>query len=199
MKGHDALRRLRRGHAHYLAGEPIHPRRSAERRAETARAQDPFAVILGCSDSRVSPEVIFDQGLGDLFIIRTAGEVLDRAVLGSIEFAVDHLGVSLILVLAHSACGAVRTALEVLDGSGDAGEATGNARYLVEAIAPAVEAARRQPGDLVENAVKEHGRRVARRLREEEPHLACLIRSQETLVAVGYYDLHAGDVELLAE
>ncbi len=199
MNGEDALARLIRGHARYLAGESTNPHRSAGRRKEVSEGQNPFAAILGCSDSRVSPAVVFDQGLGDIFVIRTAGHILDRAVLASLEFAVDQLGVSLILLLAHSECGAVRAAVQSHAHPSGYREVPGNLRHLVETIWPAIEVVRDQPGDIVENAVREHAWRIARQLDRGESYLASLISRQKTMVAVGYYDLCSGCFELLTK
>src|SRR5207248_10775636 len=114
-----------------------HPGQTAERRAELANTQHPFATIVDCSDSRVPPEIVFDQGLGDLFIFRVAGNVIDDHGLGSIEYAVDHLGVRLIVVLGHQRCGAVQAAKETMAAKG---KAPGHIESLVTAIKPAVEA-----------------------------------------------------------
>src|SRR4029077_17465300 len=108
---------------------------TAERRTATAQAQHPFAIILGCADSRVSPELVFDENLGDLFVIRTAGNLIDEHALGSIEYAVEHLGTRLIVVLGHERCGAVTAALE-------SSHAPGHINSLVRDIQPAVKAAK---------------------------------------------------------
>src|SRR5262245_33955643 len=109
-----ALDELLAGNRRYAAGHPRHPPDSAGRRRLRAAAQHPFAVIVGCIDSRVPPELVFDQGIGDLLCIRTAGQVLDEAVLGSIQYGVEELGVPLVLVLGHERCGAVAATLEHL-------------------------------------------------------------------------------------
>src|SRR5437773_6396301 len=110
---------------------------AAKRRAELTKSQHPFAIIVSCSDSRVPPEIVFDQGLGDLFVLRVAGNVIDDHSLGSIEYAVDHLAVRLIVVLGHQRCGAVKAAKETID---DNGKAPGHIESLVTAIRPAVDA-----------------------------------------------------------
>jgi len=101
------LRRLMEGNKRYVVSHLIHPDQSSERRFELKHGQHPFAIILGCSDSRVPPEVVFDQGLGDLYVVRVAGNVLDQMIVASIEYAVLHVGVSLVMVMGHSQCGAV--------------------------------------------------------------------------------------------
>ncbi len=112
----SAWKALREGNERFVAGQPEHPSQSIDHRASLAANQKPTAVVFGCGDSRVAAEIIFDQGLGDMFVVRTAGHVLDSAVLGSIEYAVTILNVPLIVVLGHDSCGAVRAALDVVDG-----------------------------------------------------------------------------------
>ncbi|BBZ64668.1 carbonic anhydrase 2 [Mycolicibacterium insubricum] len=112
----SAWKALREGNERFVAGRPEHPSQSIDHRASLAANQKPTAVVFGCGDSRVAAEIIFDQGLGDMFVVRTAGHVLDSAVLGSIEYAVTILNVPLIVVLGHDSCGAVRAALDVVDG-----------------------------------------------------------------------------------
>ena len=106
----EAISKLKEGNGRYAGGNLQHPGQTTERRAELAKSQYPFATIVSCSDSRVPPEIVFDQGLGDLFVVRVAGNVVDDHALGSIEYSVDHLGVRLIVVLGHQSCGAVQAA-----------------------------------------------------------------------------------------
>jgi carbonic anhydrase len=129
-----ALQSLREGNDRYVNWVPIHPRVSQSRRDQTASGQHPFAAILGCADSRVPPEILFDQGLGDLFDVRVAGNVAGPHEIGSLEYAVEHLDVPLIVVLGHTRCGAVSAAL-------DGGEAPGSIPSLLEEIRPAVDQA----------------------------------------------------------
>lgn len=133
-----------------MQGSPIHPNQSAERQAEVAQGQHPWAAILGCIDSRVPPELVFDQGLGDMFVARTAGQVIDDAVLGSLEFAVEE-GVKLIMVLGHQSCGAVKATINTIQTDG---HPEGQVATLVQAIKPAVIEAQSEPGDLLDNSVK---------------------------------------------
>ncbi|MDD2837205.1 MAG: carbonic anhydrase, partial [Methanothrix sp.] len=107
ISSEQALQMLMEGNARFVSGNVIHPDQTADRRSELVSGQHPFAIVVGCSDSRVPPEVVFDQGLGDIFVIRTAGQVMDKVTLASIEYAVEHLNVPLILVLGHDSCGAV--------------------------------------------------------------------------------------------
>src|SRR5437762_11573813 len=155
----EAISRLKQGNERYTRGNPQHPHESIEerrqlatnsyenaslifpdmtkRREELAKSQHPFALVLGCSDSRVPPEIVFDQGLGDLFVLRVAGNVIDDHSLGSIEYAVDHLAVRLIVVLGHQRCGAVKAAKKTIAAKG---KAPAHIQSLVTAIKPAVEA-----------------------------------------------------------
>src|SRR5262249_23586927 len=127
----DPVERLADGNRRYVGSKATHPDETAERRAQVAKGQKPFAVVLGCAGSRGRPEVVFAQGLGDLFVVRVAGNVADDAVVGSIEYAVEHLGAGLIVVLGHERCGACQAALE-------GGEAPGHLHAIVEPIEPAV-------------------------------------------------------------
>lgn len=134
----SAWEALRAGNDRFVAGTNAHPNQDAARRAETASGQQPFAIVLGCSDSRVAAEIVFDQGLGDLFVVRTAGHVVDTSVLGSLEFGVGVLGCPLVVVLGHDSCGAVKAATEAVR----TGEVPGGfVRDVVERVTPSVLAA----------------------------------------------------------
>jgi carbonic anhydrase len=130
---------LREGNERFVLGAPEHPSQSIEDRVRLAEGQKPTAVVFGCADSRVAAEIIFDQGLGDMFVVRTAGHVIDNSVLGSIEFAVTVLNVPLIVVLGHDSCGAVKATLTALD-SGT--WPTGYVRDIVERVAPSIQMGR---------------------------------------------------------
>ena len=130
-----AWKALKEGNERFVAGKPEHPSQSIEDRARLAAAQKPTAVLFGCADSRVAAEIIFDQGLGDMFVVRTAGHVIDSAVLGSIEYAVTVLNVPLIVVLGHDSCGAVKATLSAIDD----GEVPGGyVRDIVERVTPSI-------------------------------------------------------------
>ena len=135
-----ALARLKAGNARFVANPVSKGKPTAARRAETAQTQHPFAIIVGCADSRTAPELVFDQNIGDLFVVRTAGNLVDDHGLGSIEYAVDHLGTRLIVVLGHERCGAVKAAMA-------SATAPGHVNSLVRDIQPAVEAAKTEKGD----------------------------------------------------
>ncbi len=188
----EALTRLKAGNQRFVAGALRHPHQTTERRAELARQQQPFAVVLGCADSRTPPEVIFDQGLGDLFVVRVAGNVLNDETLGSIEYAVEHLGVRLIVVLGHQRCGAVTAACETLAANG---QAPGHLESLVRALRPAVEAT---TGAGVEATTKRNALDVAEAIRNSEPVLKPLARAGKVSVVGAYYDLDSGAATFLA-
>jgi carbonic anhydrase len=186
----EALAKLMAGNQRYVRHKEQHPDQSLARRKELRTVQHPFAVILGCADSRVSPELVFDEGLGDLFVIRVAGNIVDDAVLGSIEYAVEHLGTKLVMVLGHEKCGAVSAAVE-------GGTAAGHLRELVAAIQPSVEASAKEPGDRIHNCVIANARRVAQQIRESEPVMKDAVEKQGVKVVAADYALDSGRVSLL--
>jgi len=186
----DALSRLMAGNLRYVQHKEQHPDESLARRKELEAGQHPFAVILGCADSRVSPELLFDEGLGDLFVIRVAGNIVDDAVLGSIEYAVEHLGTKLIMVLGHEKCGAVSAAIV-------GGIAPGHIQAVVSAIQPSVEASAKDPGDKIHNCVIANARRVAQQVRESEPVLKDAVEKLGVKVVAADYALDSGKVNLL--
>ncbi|GAB7144753.1 beta-carbonic anhydrase CanB [Mycobacterium riyadhense] len=130
-----AWKALKEGNERFVAGRPEHPSQSVDHRASLAAGQKPTAVIFGCADSRVAAEIIFDQGLGDMFVVRTAGHVIDSAVLGSIEYAVMVLNVPLVVVLGHDSCGAVNAALTAIN---EGALPDGYVRDVVERVAPSI-------------------------------------------------------------
>jgi carbonic anhydrase len=189
----EALKRLMDGNQRFVTGHRIPRGDDASRRAELANTQKPFTIVVCCSDSRVGPEVVFDQDLGDIFVIRTAGEVTDDAALGSIEYGVEHLGSRLILVLGHERCGAVTAA--VADGEAP----PGHIAALVKAIRPAVDETRGQPGDPVDNAVRANVRDIVGHLRSTEPILAEFVHAGKVTIVGARYDLDTGRVEVLPD
>ncbi len=187
----QALQMLIAGNRRYTSSNAVHPNQTLERRLELMSGQHPFAVILTCSDSRVPPEVFFDVGIGDIYVIRNAGNIVDEVVLGSIEHAVEHLGVPLVLVLGHTRCGAVTAAVKGEEVHGHFGS-------IVAAIQPAVEAAKTADGDeAVQKVVMENARRMADKIRTCEPILAEAVRQKRLVVASGFYRLNSGVVNLL--
>lgn len=181
------------GNARFVSGNVTHPDQSAERRAETVSAQHPFAVIVGCSDSRVPPEIIFDQGIGDLFVVRTAGEVMDDASIGSIEYAVEHLNMPLVVVLGHDSCGAVKAAV-------DGGEAQGRIAGLVEAIKPAVDEAKgeaKNGNQTLSLAIDNNIKNVVNELNSTDPILSKYVKEGKLKIIGAQYHLDSGRVDLL--
>jgi carbonic anhydrase len=182
------------GNVRYVANAPEKNDYVAER-AANVDAQHPFAALLSCADSRVGPEIIFDEGLGDIFVVRVAGNFADDDGLASLEYAVEHLGVPLVLVLGHSYCGAVQAAIKVVT---EHAELPGHEPKLVEAIRPAVIAAQaRHPNDLIAAAVEENVRLNVKRLTEDRPILAEALGSGKLGIQGGVYDLGTGKVALL--
>ena len=189
-KHEGPLKRLLIGNERFVAGRVTQSSRDAKRRAEVAEGQKPFAILVSCSDSRVGPEVVFDQGLGDIFVVRSAGHVVDAVGLGSIEYAVEHLGPSLILVLGHERCGAVGAAVA-------GGEAHAHLPAVLDAIRPAVAKAKSEPGDVVDNAVRAQVREVVEQLQAAEPLLSERVKAGKLKVVGARYDLDSGRVEVL--
>ena len=190
----EAVRRLLEGNRRYVEGKNSVTHRTAQRRAEVAKGQHPYAIIVGCSDSRVPPEILFDEGLGDLFVIRSAGNVVDDIAIGSMEYAVEHLGVQLIMVLGHERCGAVDATLK-------GGEVGGKLNSVVEAIKPAVEKAKAKGQvshscDLLCSSVKSNARMVAEKIKKSSPLLTDSIESGMLRVVGAYYELDSGVVTL---
>jgi carbonic anhydrase len=195
----DALDRLREGNRRFAAGETATPSlSSAARRVALIAGQNPFAIILGCSDSRVPAELVFDQGFGDLFVIRVAGNVVAPSQVGSVEFAASRFGTQLVVVMGHSQCGAVIATLEELQGRGTS--QSRNLRSIVNRVRPAVEpvlAGRRdQDADaLLREAVRANVRASVNHLRHGSELLERLIDETGLLVVGAEYSLETGVVD----
>ena len=184
------LIRLMQGNERYVQDAPEHPNRNLERRAALVAKQKPFAVIVGCADSRVPPELIFDQGAGDLFVVRVAGNVIGPIELDSIEYAAIYLNSSVILVLGHENCGAVGA---VIAGT------TKDIESVAELIEPAVKETReKNPPDLLTASIKANALRMRDYLLET-PHIKQLAADKKIEVRAGYYHLQTGVVELLGD
>ena len=181
-----ALKMLEEGNKRFVAGQFDNAHKIAPRLQEVAKGQKPFAVIVGCSDSRVPPEVVFDQGLGDIFIIRLAGNVVDSMALGSIEYAVDHFGAPLIVVLGHKRCGAVDATLEAVEKKQ---KVPGNLPALVNAIKPAVVKTKGKHEEHLDAAIRLNAENVANKL-EANP----VLKKHKTVIIQGYYNLDTGAV-----
>lgn len=191
------LARLVEGNRRFVKGELAHPGRRPEDFAPLAEGQAPLAVIVGCADSRVAPELIFDQGVGDLFVVRVAGNAVSGAgpfIKGSVEFAVAELGARLIVVLGHEACGAVKAAVAHIDANDTL---PGAIRDLVEVIRPAAQAVRGKPGDKVDNSIKANVALGVERLKGLDPILADLVKKGELKIVGAVYELRTGTVKWL--
>ena len=194
----EALQDLMEGNARFASGQVNSPRRSPRDFSALARGQRPDAAILGCSDSRVPLEILFDQGVGDLFVVRVAGNVVGGAgavVKGSIEYAVAELQVPLIMVLGHSNCGAVKAAVKHID---ERDSLPGAINDLVDLIKPAVERSRSQPGDKLENAIRANVALGVELLKSLPPILATAVKEDRVKIVGATYDLKTGKVSLVA-
>lgn len=195
----EALQRLREGNRRFARGlSEQDPLKLQARRLELARSQAPFAVILGCSDSRVPAEIVFDQGLGDLFVIRVAGNIVARSQIGSVEFAAERFKTKLVVVLGHSACGAVEATLEQLERPAD--DRSPNLRAIVERIRPNVESLAkswpgRDPAALLREAVRAHVRASVFELKRSSKLLERLSMAGDLDVVGAEYSLDTGAVE----
>lgn len=195
----EALERLREGNRRFVAGvRSLDALLSPTRRAELAAGQEPYAIILGCSDSRVPAELVFDQGLGDLFVIRVAGNVVASSQVGSVEFAAERYHTRLVVVLGHSQCGAVLATIEELQRP--TGTQSRNLRSIVDRIRPSVEGLietdlRHQPAELVRRSVRNNVRASVNHLRHGSPILENLIEHDGLLVVGAEYSLDTGVVE----
>jgi carbonic anhydrase len=195
----DALERLREGNRRFVADVRAgDAHASPTRRREVASGQEPFAIILGCSDSRVPAEIVFDQGLGDLFVIRVAGNIVAPSQIGSVEFAAERFGTRLVVVLGHSRCGAVLATLEELGRPSEA--QSRNLRSIVDRIRPSVEpllatGLRHEPAALVEQAVRANIRVSASQLRHGSEVLEQLILRDGLVVVGAEYSLETGVVD----
>lgn len=185
--GDEALAALLEGNRRWARVRSRHPHEDRARRVALAHEQHPFATILSCVDSRVPPELVFDQGLGDLLCIRTAGEVLDEAVLGSLQFGVAELHIPLILVLGHERCGAVAATIDQLRTGAPA---PGHLARLVEGIGPSAWACRDEPGDWVDHTVAAHARRMRDTVRADAAF-------RPAKVVAARFDLDSGRVRVL--
>lgn len=197
----EALQRLKQGNDRFVAGE-IDPasHSHSDRREALSDGQQPFAIVLGCSDSRVPVEVVFDQGLGELFVIRVAGNIAARSQIGSVEYAAQVLGARLVVVLGHSSCGAVSAAIEELRKPSV--EQSENLQFIVGRIRPAVESVvaegyEHDPDSLVSAIVRENVRATARSLQEGSPIIDGLVSDGGLVIVGAEYSLRTGKVEFL--
>ncbi len=190
ISAEQALKLLLEGNQRFVAGKLEHPNQTPARRAEVAKGQHPFAAVLACSDSRTPPEIIFDRGLGDLFVVRVAGNVADKVVIESLDYSVKHLGVRVVMVLGHRRCGAVIAAVE---GHEEEGKDVGP---MLKELDPAVAATKGMAGDPVENAVRANVKLVMLNLATSS-ELRAMVISGELKIVGGIYDLDTGTIEML--
>ncbi|GAA4890478.1 carbonic anhydrase [Pseudonocardia sp. C8] len=191
----EAFELLLSGNQRFVTGAPKHPNQDATRRAEIASTQRPFAVLFGCSDSRLAAEIIFDQGLGDLFVVRTAGHVMGSEVLGSIEYGVGVLGCPLVVVLGHDSCGAVAAACAALD---DGLVPDGYIRDVVERVTPSVLTARAAGRLQADEILAEHVRNTVDQLLDRSRLLAERVDAGQTAVVGLSYRLADGRAKVAA-
>ncbi|GAB3538123.1 carbonic anhydrase [Arthrobacter tecti] len=192
----EAWQKLRDGNARFISSDSSHPNQDASRRASLVNTQNPFAVIFGCSDSRLAAEIIFDVGLGDVFVVRTAGQVIDDAVLGSLEYSVSVLGVPLIVILGHDSCGAVTATMNAIETGA---MPAGFIRDLVERITPSVLTSQRNGVTDINGTVVEHIKQTANRLVDSSRVISDAVEQGSTAVVGVAYRLEEGKAELVAD
>jgi carbonic anhydrase len=190
-----ALAELCAGNDRFVNGTPMHPNQGAERRAALTDEQSPFAVIFGCSDSRLAAEIIFDRGLGDLFVVRTAGHTIGAEVLGSIEYAVTILNTPLVAVLGHNSCGAVEVGRDAVSGGATP---SGHLRAVVDAITPSVRLAAEHNIDDVDRIVDIHIQHTVDQMLRRSETLATAVSTGRCAVVGMSYQLGAGRVRVLS-
>ena len=191
LSADEALKILQEGNARFVSGQLAHPNHCEESRQKLVLKQEPIATVLSCADSRVPPVDIFDQGLGDLFVVRVAGNIIGDHTLGSIEYAVKHLHTPLVIVMGHTSCGAVNA---VSQGA----HLEGHISTLGPAIQSAIKKVQDMEGDLVNNASRELARQIADKIAQSEPIIADMVKSGAVKVVPAFYDFSSGEVQFLA-
>ncbi len=194
----EALQALVEGNKRFVNAKKKGPGRSSKRRKKVAAGQNPFVSILACADSRVAPEIIFDQGLGDLFVVSVAGNIVNPTnygIQGSLEFGVLALGTPLIMVLGHSECGAVAGAIEALQNGT---QFPGSINNIVQTIKPAVEKAKEEKGDLLHNSIIANVQLGVNKLDNSDPVISDLVKKGKVKVVGANYDLKTGEVKLIS-
>jgi carbonic anhydrase len=193
-KGNEALQKLMDGNKRFVTGTLAQKDLGDAKRKELAKGQKPFATVLTCSDSRVPPELLFDQGLGDVFVVRVAGNVVDPIALGSIEYAAEHLNCPLLIILGHSHCGAVKATLEAK------GKPEGNIGAIIKKIIPAADAAKKKGGtqdEILETAIKQNIKNVYADIMKNSKIVPHLVEEGKLMIAAGEYDITTGKVEMI--
>lgn len=189
----EALKKLMDGNARFMKDDKEYINWGDVRRKELTKGQNPFAVILSCSDSRVPPEHVFDQELGDIFVVRVAGNVADPIELGSVEYAAEHLNVPLVMVMGHRSCGAVKATVA-------GGKPEGNIAAIVKKITPAVNSAKKRAKDkeaVLDAAIEDNAKLTAKTLTEKSEILKHLVESGKVKIVSAVYDLYTGKVDIL--
>jgi carbonic anhydrase len=186
------LAELKAGNAHFVAKKYEHPHQTAARQQALAATQNPHCAILTCADSRVPPELVFDQGLGDIFDVRVAGNTAGDDAVASLEYAAEHLHVPLIVVMGHTHCGAVSAAVE-------GGTLPGKLPGLIAELRPAVEESAHEPGDRIENAVRDNVALVVKQLLAAKPVLSELVATGKLRIVGAVYSLETGKVDWLSK
>ncbi|MCA1008524.1 carbonic anhydrase [Rhodococcus hoagii] len=189
----SAWKALKQGNERFVSGTPLHPSQGIADRAKLVDAQHPTAVIFGCGDSRVAAEIIFDQGLGDTFVVRTAGHVIDSAVLGSIEYAVAVLGVPLVVVFGHDSCGAVKATLDALDNGAIP---AGFIRDVVERVSPSILMGRREGLTTVDELEGRHVVETGSLLMQRSRIISEAVEAGKCAIVGVTYKLAEGDIKL---
>lgn len=198
IKAEEALKRLIEGNKRFINNESIHPNRRQETKDDLLEKQAPYAVVLSCSDSRVPIEIIFDAGFGDIFVIRTAGQVLSQEVLGSVEYAVKHLGVNLVMVLGHDNCGAVKSAIKTYQ-EGSLHELSPHLKSVMLHIYPAIEKVEKDPcRDLgfLDHTIKENVQFQVDDLLKRDSYIAEKVAKGQVMVVAANYNIKTSEIEL---
>lgn len=191
----EAIERLKSGNVKYVSAPQVCEVDLSHQREQVVKTQTPWATILTCSDSRVLPDLIFGGvGLGELFIARNAGNIVDTDTMGTIEYGAEHLGIPLIVVLGHEACGAVTAACSVVERHE---KFPGSIGAMVNAIVPAAKAVYGKPGDFVDNTVRENAKRAAVKIATQSQVVSHLIHANKIKILAARYDLDSGSVEFL--
>lgn len=194
----EALNKLIEGNKRFAADNSIHPNRCSETKNTLLKQQKPFAAVLSCSDSRVPIEIIFDAGLGDIFAVRTAGHVLSKEVLGSLEYAVKNLGVKLIIILGHENCGAINTAIQTYQNK-NYNELSENLQSIMNHIYPAIDKVKSDDSDFLNSAIKSNIRYQMEDLIKKDVYIEKKIQEGEIALFGAIYSLATGKVDILDE
>lgn len=193
---HESLKKLVEGNQRFAQGKSIHPNRSEELRSTLLDGQNPYAVVISCSDSRVPVEIIFDVGLGDIFVIRTAGHVLSNETMGSLEYAVRELGVKFIMIMGHDNCGAVKSAMKIFN-QGEYEKVTQNFHKLLSHIYPVFEQMKTTGRTSLDDAVKLNVQYQVEDLLKKDEYLAQQVKENKIMIVGAKYSLDTGLVEII--